>query len=71
MLSDPSLLLMLFLQGIWISAAVALSGFLLFATTPLGLVMAQKLAPRGKSMVSRLMMGLAAGLGGMISGSSC
>ena len=38
----------------------------MFATLPLGLVMAQKLAPRGKSMVSSLMMGLAVGLGGMI-----
>jgi FSR family fosmidomycin resistance protein-like MFS transporter len=28
--------------------------------------MAQKLAPRGKSMVSSLMMGLAMGLGGMM-----
>lgn len=65
-LATPSLLLMLFLQGIWVYAATALSGFLMFATLPLGLVMAQKLAPRGKSMVSSLMMGLAVGLGGMI-----
>ena len=65
-LSTPSLLLMLFLQGIWTYVAAALSGFFMFATLPLGLVMAQKLAPRGKSMVSSLMMGLAVGLGGMM-----
>lgn len=65
-LATPSLLLMLFLQGIWVYAAAALAGFFMFATLPLGLVMAQKLAPRGKSMVSSLMMGLAVGLGGMM-----
>lgn len=65
-LATPSLLLMLFLQGIWVYVAAALSGFFMFATLPLGLVMAQKLAPRGKSMVSSLMMGLAVGLGGMM-----
>jgi FSR family fosmidomycin resistance protein-like MFS transporter len=32
----------------------------------LGIVMAQKLAPKGKSMVSSLMMGLAMGVGGML-----
>ena len=36
------------------------------APLPLGLVMAQKLAPRGRSMVSSLMMGLAMGLGGIL-----
>jgi MFS transporter, FSR family, fosmidomycin resistance protein len=65
-LSTPSLLLMLFLQGFWSYAGATLGGFFLFASVPLGLVMAQKLAPRGKSMVSSLMMGLAMGLGGMM-----
>jgi len=37
------------------------------ATMPLGVVMAQTLAPRGRSMVASLMMGLAFGLGGIIS----
>jgi FSR family fosmidomycin resistance protein-like MFS transporter len=36
------------------------------ATLPLGAAMAQELAPRGKSMVSSLMMGLAFGTGGMM-----
>jgi FSR family fosmidomycin resistance protein-like MFS transporter len=65
-LSTPALLLMLFTHGFWTYAGAALAGFFLFACIPLGLVMAQKLAPRGKSMVSSLMMGLAMGLGGMM-----
>ncbi len=65
-LATPSLLLMLFLKGIWVYVSSTLAGFFMFATLPLGLVMAQKLAPRGKSMVSSLMMGLAVGTGGMM-----
>ena len=65
-LAAPALLLMLLLPGAWIYPATALAGFLMFATHPLGLVMAQKLAPHGKSMVSSLMMGLAQGVGGMM-----
>ena len=37
------------------------------ATLPLGVVWAQELAPKGRAMVSSLMMGLAFGLGGIIS----
>ena len=65
-LATPALLLMLFLNGIWVYVSSTLAGFFMFATLPLGLVMAQKLAPRGKSMVSSLMMGLAVGTGGMM-----
>jgi FSR family fosmidomycin resistance protein-like MFS transporter len=65
-LSAPALLLMLFSHGFWTYAGAALAGFFLFACIPLSLVMAQKLAPRGKSMVSSLMMGFAMGLGGMM-----
>ena len=36
------------------------------ATMPLGVALAQKLAPRGKAMVSSLMMGFAFGLGGLM-----
>jgi len=36
------------------------------ATLPLGIAMAQELAPKGRSMVSSLMMGFAFGLGGMM-----
>jgi FSR family fosmidomycin resistance protein-like MFS transporter len=37
------------------------------ASLPLGVVMAQKIAPRGRSMVASLMMGLAFGIGGVLS----
>jgi FSR family fosmidomycin resistance protein-like MFS transporter len=65
-LATPSLLALLFVEGVWVYVSATLAGFFMFATLPLGLVMAQKLAPRGKSMVSSLMMGLAVGLGGMM-----
>jgi MFS transporter, FSR family, fosmidomycin resistance protein len=65
-LVTPALFLMLLLPGKWIYVGSVLAGFLIFATMPLGLVMAQKLAPQGKSMVSSLMMGLGQGLGGMM-----
>jgi FSR family fosmidomycin resistance protein-like MFS transporter len=65
-LATPALFLMLLLKGEWIYLGASLAGFLMFATLPLGLVMAQKLAPHGKSMVSSLMMGLAQGVGGMM-----
>lgn len=65
-LATPALWLLLLLPGQWIYATSTAAGFLIFATLPLGLVMAQKLAPQGKSMVSSLMMGLAQGVGGML-----
>jgi MFS transporter, FSR family, fosmidomycin resistance protein len=65
-LATPCLFLMLLLRGEWIYLGSTLAGFLMFATLPLGLVMAQTLAPHGKSMVSSLMMGLAQGVGGMM-----
>jgi FSR family fosmidomycin resistance protein-like MFS transporter len=65
-LATPALFLMLLLRGPWVYLSATLAGSLMFATLPLGLVMAQKLAPRGKSMVSSLMMGLAQGVGGMM-----
>jgi FSR family fosmidomycin resistance protein-like MFS transporter len=37
------------------------------AALPLGVVMAQKIAPKGRSMVASLMMGLAFGTGGILS----
>ncbi len=66
LLAAPCLILMLFLHGSWVYLGATLGGFFLFATLPLGLVMAQKLAPQGKSMVSSLMMGLAMGMGGVM-----
>jgi len=67
MLMAPVLILLLYLPGGWIYPGAFLAGFFTLATMPLGVVMAQKLAPRGRSMVASLMMGLAYGLGGMLS----
>jgi FSR family fosmidomycin resistance protein-like MFS transporter len=65
-LATPSLYLLLFFTGNWIYLGAAVAGFCVMATLPLGAAMAQELAPRGKSMVSSLMMGLAFGTGGMM-----
>jgi FSR family fosmidomycin resistance protein-like MFS transporter len=65
-LATPSLYLLLFLPGNWIYFSAFLAGFFVLATLPLGVAMAQELAPRGRSMVSSLMMGLAFGTGGMM-----
>lgn len=65
-LTTPCLYLLLFLRGEWIYLGAFLSGFFVLATLPLIVAMAQEMAPRGKSMVSSLMMGLAFGTGGMM-----
>jgi len=64
--STLSLYLLLSLPGNWVYFNAFLAGFLVLATLPLGVAMAQELAPRGKSIVSSLMMGLAFGTGGMM-----
>lgn len=66
-LMTPALWLMLVLPGAWVYPGALLAGFFTLATLPLGVVMAQKLAPRGKAMVASLMMGFAYGLGGVVS----
>ena len=65
-LTTPSLYLLLRVSDSWIYPAALIAGFMTMATLPLGLAMAQELAPRGRSMVSSLMMGLAFGTGGMM-----
>lgn len=65
-LATPSLVLLLILPGQWSYAGAFLAGFFVMASLPLGVTMAQELAPKGKSMVSSLMMGLAWGVGGMM-----
>jgi FSR family fosmidomycin resistance protein-like MFS transporter len=65
-LAGPSLFLLLYLQGNWVFCGAFLAGFFSMATLPLGMAMAQELAPKGRSMVSSLMMGLAFGLGGIM-----
>jgi len=63
-LMAPALLLFLYADGYWVYACSALAGFFVFATIPVSIVIAQKLAPKGRSMVASLMMGFAYGLGG-------
>lgn len=65
-LMTPALILFLYLSGSWVYLGAALAGWFVLATMPLGVVMAQQLAPRGRSMVASLMMGFAYGLGGAI-----
>jgi MFS transporter, FSR family, fosmidomycin resistance protein len=66
-LMTPALLLLLSAKGPWVYAGAALAGCFVLASLPLGVVMAQELAPRGRSMVSSIMMGFAFGLGGALS----
>jgi MFS transporter, FSR family, fosmidomycin resistance protein len=65
-LATPSLYLILLLPGDWAYVSAFLAGFFVLASLPLGVTMAQEIAPKGKSMVSSLMMGLAWGTGGMM-----
>ena len=65
-LSAPCLGLLLLPTPRWIYVRSFLAGFFILATLPLGVTMAQELAPRGRSMVSSLMMGLAFGTGGLM-----
>jgi FSR family fosmidomycin resistance protein-like MFS transporter len=65
-LTTPAFYLLLYLRGSWVYSSSFLAGFFAMATLPLGVTFAQELAPKGKSMVSSLMMGLAFGTGGMM-----
>jgi FSR family fosmidomycin resistance protein-like MFS transporter len=65
-LMTPVLLLFLQMKGHWVYPGAFLAGGFVLATLPLGVVMAQSLAPRGRSMVASLMMGFAFGLGGLL-----
>ena len=66
-LMTPFLLMFLLIPGNWIYPATILAGGFNMASLPLGVVMAQKIAPKGRSMVASLMMGLAFGTGGILS----
>ncbi len=65
-LATPCMAAALYLHGFWIFLFVFLCGFFILATLPLAVALAQKLAPAGKSMASSLMMGLAYGMGGLL-----
>ena len=62
----PALLLLLQLHGTWVYFGAVVAGGFVLAPLPLGVSMAQTLAPKGRSMVASLMMGFAYGLGGAI-----
>lgn len=66
-LMAPVLWLFLQMEGGWVYPGAAMAGGIMLATMPLGVSMAQHLAPKGRSMVASLMMGFAYGLGGIIS----
>ena len=66
LLATPAIVAALYLPGNWIFIFCFLSGFFILATIPLGVALSQKLAPKGKSMASSLMMGLAYGMGGLL-----
>ncbi|MEJ2037490.1 MAG: MFS transporter [Desulfosarcinaceae bacterium] len=66
LLMAPVLFLFLRLSGGWVYLGAFLSGAFVLATMPLGVAMAQTLAPKGRSMVASLMMGFAFGLGGAV-----
>lgn len=65
-LAAPALLAFVHAQGIWVFIIAFISGFIMFATMFPSVALAQKLAPKGRSMVSSLVMGLAFGAGGMM-----
>ena len=65
-LMAPVLLMFLSLPGNWAYTGSAMAGGIVLATMPLGVAMAQTLAPKGRSMVASLMMGFAFGLGGAL-----
>lgn len=67
LLMTPVLLIFLQMEGNWNYLGSFFAGAAVLATLPLGVVMAQKIAPKGRSMVASLMMGFAYGLGGMFS----
>ena len=62
----PALWLLLQLHGNWVYLGAALAGAVVFASLPLGVTMAQSIAPKVRSMVASLIMGFAYGLGGLI-----
>ena len=66
LLMGPSLWLLLQFEGYWVYLGAAIAGGCVLAPLPLGVTMAQTLAPKGRSMVASLMMGFAYGLGGAI-----
>jgi len=66
LLTTPAIYVMLNVPGNWLYLNTFITGAFALATLPLGVALAQKLAPKGKSMASSLMMGFAIGTGGVM-----
>lgn len=66
LLTTPAIYVMLNVPGNWLYLNTFITGAFALATLPLGVALAQKLAPKGKSMASSLMMGFALGAGGIM-----
>ena len=64
--STPSILLFINSRGPQIYPIAFLSGFFLLATLFPALALAQKVAPKGRSLVSSIVMGLALGAAGLL-----
>ncbi len=62
----PCLLGFLYLPGKWNLLAAAAAGFFGMAILPMSVALAQKAAPKGASLVTSLTLGVAFGIGGMI-----
>jgi FSR family fosmidomycin resistance protein-like MFS transporter len=65
-LSSPSILLFINADGWHIYPLSLLAGFFLLATLFPGIALAQKVAPRGRSLVSSIVMGMAMGTAGLM-----
>jgi FSR family fosmidomycin resistance protein-like MFS transporter len=65
-LSSPCLLLFIFSSGWKLYPLAFLSGLLLLATLFPAVALAQKIAPKGRSLVSSIVMGLALGTAGIL-----
>ena len=66
MLSAPSLLLFFNADGWFIYPFALLAGFFLLATLFPAVALAQKVVPRGRSLVSSIIIGLALGTAGLM-----
>ncbi|MFH1138733.1 MAG: MFS transporter [Pseudomonadota bacterium] len=65
-LATPCLYLFLHFKGALVYAGAFMAGFSILATMPLAVALAQEIAPKGRSLVASLMMGLAFGTGGIL-----
>ena len=65
-LTSPCTLLFVHGTGVWVYLLAFSSGFMILATVFPSLVLAQKLAPENRALVSSIVMGMAMGIGGVL-----